>query len=108
MLQRNTSGYPLQLPTFDPPVRLEPGEDINHDQRLAGCTPVDELDTGALAEPDTEAVTSGDAGEQPRDTTSGNTASEPSTSADGVERGIAQPAPIPTLPTPAFDHVEEA
>lgn len=54
MLQRNTSGYPLHLPTLEPPVRVEPGEDFDHPDRLAGFTPVDELDTPTTEDPDTD------------------------------------------------------
>jgi hypothetical protein len=48
VLQKNTSGYPIILPTLDPPVTVPAGEDIDHDTALAGFTPVDQLD----AEPD--------------------------------------------------------
>lgn len=68
MLQRNTSGYPKDFPTLDPPRRVWPGEDIDHDGPLAGFTPVDELDD-----------------EPPRETTSGNTDDTPVTSADDGE-----------------------
>lgn len=72
MLQRNTSGYPLDLPTLGLGRLIHPGEDFDHEERLAGFTPVEELDTGDAAEgePDTEnpateptsdAKTSGDA-----------------------------------------------
>lgn len=53
MLQRNTSGYPLDLPTLGLGRLIHPGEDFDHEERLAGFTPVDELDA-AEGEPDTE------------------------------------------------------
>jgi hypothetical protein len=40
MRQRNTSGYPLDLPTLDPPVTVPAGGEIDHDQLLAGFMPV--------------------------------------------------------------------
>lgn len=45
MLQRNTSGYPLSLPSLIPPVQVDPGEDFEFPTLLAGFTPVDDLDT---------------------------------------------------------------
>lgn len=51
MLLRNTSGYTKDLPTLDPPQRVPPGGEIEHDGPIAGFTPVDELedkkDTGS-------------------------------------------------------------
>lgn len=56
MLQRNTSGYPIELPTLGLGRLIHPGEDFDHEERLAGFTPVDELESGDAAggEPDTE------------------------------------------------------
>lgn len=67
MLQKNTSGYPLILPTLDPPVTVPAGEDIDHDTALAGFTPVDQIRDGGEPKP-------GKAPEQARDkpTTSRN------------------------------------
>ncbi|MGH7743202.1 MAG: hypothetical protein ACREQ5_00060 [Candidatus Dormibacteria bacterium] len=98
MLQRNTSGYPLQLPTTIPPVRIEPGGDVEFPERLAGCTPVSDLETGA--QPDSP--TSRNANEQPQDTTSGNTPHEALTSSDGGEQPTAHPTAL------SATHVEEA
>jgi hypothetical protein len=38
MLQRNTSGSPLILPTLDPPLEVFPGDVIEHSELLAGFT----------------------------------------------------------------------
>lgn len=38
MLQRNTSGSPLILPTLDPPLQVFPGDVIDHPELLAGFT----------------------------------------------------------------------
>ena len=43
MLQRNTSGYPVDI-RLEPEVRVWPGEDFDHPDLLAGFTPVSELD----------------------------------------------------------------
>lgn len=40
MLQRNTTGSPLTLPTLDPPVEVPPGGQIDHDTLLVGFEPV--------------------------------------------------------------------
>jgi hypothetical protein len=55
VLQRNTSGYPIELPTLGLGRQIHHGEDFDHEERLAGFTPVNELDTGDAAEgePDT-------------------------------------------------------
>jgi hypothetical protein len=44
VLQRNTSGYPLDLPTLSLGRLIYPGEDFDHEERLAGFTPVSELE----------------------------------------------------------------
>lgn len=41
MLQENISGYPLLLPTVDPPVTVPHGGRIEHDEPLAGFEPVE-------------------------------------------------------------------
>jgi hypothetical protein len=70
VLQRNTSGIAIILPTLDPPVTVLPGEEIDHDEPLAGFQPADD-----------------DRGEQPRDTTSTNTKPDGSTSGNAGEQG---------------------
>jgi hypothetical protein len=54
VLQRNTSGIAIILPTLDPPVTVLPGDEIEHDDPLAGFTPVDEdKDNGPDTAPET-------------------------------------------------------
>lgn len=42
MLQRNTSGSPLVLPTLNPPVEVLPGDEIDYPEPLAGMEIVDD------------------------------------------------------------------
>ncbi|MCW2900929.1 MAG: hypothetical protein JWO67_3194 [Streptosporangiaceae bacterium] len=41
MLQRNATNYTLVLPTFEPPVEVPPGWEIDHPVLLAGFESVD-------------------------------------------------------------------
>ena len=67
VLQRNTSGYPLQLPTLGLGRLIHPGEDFDHDTRLAGFTPVEELDTSEAADNDRPGDTGTSTGTQSND-----------------------------------------
>lgn len=44
MRQRNISGYPLSIPALGKVVGV--GEDIDHDEQLAGFTSVEHIDIG--------------------------------------------------------------
>lgn len=57
MLQRNTSGAALLLPTLTPPVTVQPGDDIDHEEPLAGFTPVAEFKDQAPPDGDTKPAT---------------------------------------------------
>lgn len=40
MLQRNPGPYIIDIPTLQPPVRLNPGDTVEHDEPLAGLVEV--------------------------------------------------------------------
>lgn len=58
MLQRNVSGYPLILPTLDPPVEIPNGGEFDFDEPLAGFEPVrsDPAEPEQQAEPEQAAA----------------------------------------------------
>jgi hypothetical protein len=102
VLQRNTSGYPIELPTLGLGRQIHPGEDFDHEERLAGFTPVEELDQAddTDAQPDAETAPTGDCGEAP--------------ASDDAPQLDAQPSPVPVAvdSIPVRDttqqHAEEA
>jgi hypothetical protein len=101
VLQRNTSGYPIELPTLGLGRLIHPGEDFDHETRLAGFTPVEELDNGDAAggEPGDEKP----ATESASDTeTSDDTPSSGAPSPVGQDQEVDSPdVPVGDLPAPA-------
>jgi hypothetical protein len=102
VLQRNTSGYPIELPTLGLGRQIHPGEDFDHEERLAGFTPVEELDQAD----DTDA--------QPDTATEPSSDQDDTAASDTTPQLDAQPSPVPVAvdSIPVRDttqqHAEEA
>lgn len=66
MLQRNATNDTLILPTFEPPISVPPGWEIEHSTLLAGFEPVDApADPPPPAEPVVEPAPDAWQGKQP-------------------------------------------
>lgn len=92
MLQRNVSGYPLILPTLDPPVEIPNGGEFDFDEPLAGFEPVEQ----GQGEQAADAEQAPAEPEQPADAAGSEQAPADETGTRRPRRGTEQQKEAPT------------